>query len=347
MIDIFFATNRNPIGNPPTGFGKELGPVDGRNLRFGHAEVDPESLKLMRLHIEPEKLVVDAATDVPLFGSTKVFGKAGRKMTKHSRDTLVYIHGFDFSFEEAITRAAEVKKFLAMKLNLFVFSWPSDGKKIPFFSYHRDREDVEASGDAAARSLLAFARYLGDLKARDDCHQRVHLMTHSMGAFALRHAVQGLRRRQGDHLSRLFNSILLMAADEDNDAFECVEKLKCLPRLGNRVAVYHTPRDLALTISDATKGLPDRLGSDGPENARQLSDKVSVIDVSDTVGADGDGTNHQYYRLNEIVRDDMRAVLAGEAPHEIANREYLADTKRYKLIGPPKPEARPGRRRDR
>lgn len=347
MIDIFFATNRNPIGDPPTGFGKELGPVDGRNLRFGYAEVDPDSLKMGRLHIEPEKLVVDEATDIPLFGSTAVLRDAGRKMTKHTRDTLVYIHGFDFTFEEAITRAAEVKIFLGMNLNLFVFSWPSDGEKIPLYSYRRDREDVVASGDAAARSLLSFDRYLRDLDPRNYCNQRVHLLAHSMGNFALRHAVQGLRQRKGDYLPRLFNNILLMAADEDNDAFECLDKLKCLPRLCKHVAVYHTPRDWALTISEDTKGMPERLGSDGPENSRLLNDKVSVIDVSDTVGTDSDGTNHQYYRLNEIVRDDMRAVLAGQAPHDISNREYLADTRRYKLCGPPESAAGHGHGHDR
>ena len=41
MITVFFATNRNPIGGePPTGFGPDLGPIDGTSLRLGWAEVD-------------------------------------------------------------------------------------------------------------------------------------------------------------------------------------------------------------------------------------------------------------------------------------------------------------------
>lgn len=350
MVTVFFATNRNPIGEPPTAFGSELGPVDGANLRFGYAEVDEAALKIKSLHVAPERLVVDdEATESPQFGSSEMFRIAARKMAKHARDTLIYIHGFDFSFEEAITRTAEIKTFLGVDMNLFLFTWPSDGQKIPFFSFESDRDDVVASGDAGARSLMIFDRFLRSLPPEEYCEQRVHLMAHSMGNFALRHAVQGLRRRLGDFLPRLFDTILLMAADEDNDAFEHVDKLKLLPRMAARVAVYHTPRDRSLMISEETKGNPERLGSDGPENSRQLNDKVSVIDVSDALGAAPDVTNHQYYRLNPIVRDDLRAVLANQQPLEIPGRVYLPDVRRYRLIGAVEspPRRRRGTRRDR
>lgn len=336
MIRVFFSTNRNPIGDPPTGFGSELGPVDGASLRFGYAEVTDKTLKLKKLCVAPERLVVDDVTrETPAFGSSETLQAVGRKMANHARDTLIYIHGFDFTFEDAITRTAQIKQFLAIDLNLFLFTWPSDGEKIPIYSYKSDRDDVMASGDAGARSLVIFDRFIRNLPGEEYCRQRVHLLAHSMGNFALRHAVQGMRWRMGDYLPRLFSNILLMAADEDNDAFEHANKLKYLPRMAERVAVYHTPRDRALTVSEETKGNPERLGSDGPETSRRLNDKVSVIDVSGVLDADEDLTNHQYYRLNQIVRDDMRAVLANTPPHEIPGREYLADTRRYRLTGAP------------
>ncbi len=204
-------------------------------------------------------------------------------------------------------------------------------------SYLDDRNDVAASGDAGARALMTVARYLHGLAAGERCEQNVHLLAHSMGNFALRHAVQGLRRKCGNHLPCLFEKIFLMAADEDNDCFEHVDKMKLLPRLAHEIVVYHTPRDLALVIAENTKGRPERLGSDGPENIRALNDKISVVDVSGVLYADDDNTNHQYYLKNKKVQADVKAVFDGSLATEIPGRVYLPDKKRFRLKGrPPK-----------
>ena len=115
------------------------------------------------------------------------------------------------------------------------------------------------------------------------CVGRLHLMAHSMGAYALRHAVQGMRKEVGDDLPRLFDEILLFAPDEDADAFEHDHKLALLPRLGRRVTVYHNREDIPLAISDLTKGNPDRLGADGPAHPHLLPAKVTVVDCTHVV----------------------------------------------------------------
>ncbi|MFP3386352.1 alpha/beta hydrolase, partial [Tritonibacter sp. SIMBA_163] len=89
--------------------------------------------------------------------------------------------------------------------------------------------------------------------------QRIHLLAHSMGNFALRHAVQGMRLHVGDQLPRLFDEVLLMAADADNDALSHPDKLAPLERLARRVTTYYNVQDLALVVSDWTKLNPDRL----------------------------------------------------------------------------------------
>jgi esterase/lipase superfamily enzyme len=335
-ITVFFATNRNPIGDPVIDFGGKLGPVSGRNLRFGVAQVDQTSLKVRSIEVAPEKLVPEQENGRTYVGSQLVLDWLRLKMTKHDRDTLAYIHGFDFSFDEALRRAAELKRFLAADLNLFLFSWPSDGRKIPYYSYIRDREDVQASGEAIGRAMMIYDSFIRSLSVSARCQCEVHLLAHSMGNYALRHAMQYLIK---EYLAkeyelrppRMFDRVFLAAADEDADALDSAEKLGPLPRLCNEVHLYHTPRDLALTISDVTKGNPDRLGADGPANTRSLNDKVSVVDVTPVLGADEDATNHQYYRLNPQVRDDMLAVLARTDPFKIAGREYLQDRRRYRL----------------
>jgi len=331
-ITVFFATNRNPIGDPPTGFGPLLGPIDGTAIRFGTAEVDEKTLKLARLDVAPEKLVFEDDQDKTLkFGSQKVFDALKSKMIAHARDTLIFVHGFGYSFAEALEGAAAFKKFLALEMNIFVFTWPSDGKMVPLTSYPKDRADVERSGDAMARAIEIAARYLQKIAAEDRCEQRLHLLAHSMGNYALRHGVQGLCRRYKNILPRLFDKVVLAAADEDADTFDFDAKMKPLPQLAQQILVYHTPRDRALIISDVTKGNPDRLGAGGPDNTRSLNDKISVVDVSEALAGDDDATNHQYYRINTRVRADLRQVFGDVVPFQVKGRLYLPDAKRYRL----------------
>jgi esterase/lipase superfamily enzyme len=252
-------------------------------------------------------------------------------MIAHARDTLIFVHGFGYSFVEALARAAEFKKFLAVQMNIFVFTWPSEGKMVPLLSYPRDRAEVERSGDAMARAIEIAARYLQKIAVADRCEQRLNLLAHSMGNYALRFGVQGLLRHSNGYLPRLFDKVVLAAADEDADTFDFDTKMKPLSQLAQQILVYHTPRDRALIVSDLTKGNPDRLGAGGPDNTRSLNDKISVVDVSEALSGDDDFTNHQYFRVNTRVRADLRQVFGDIVPFQVKGRLYLPDAKRYRL----------------
>ncbi len=330
-MTIYFATNRNPIGNPPTAFGTALGPFDGKALRYGSAEVDLAAAKIVpgSLKVADEQLWWTPEGDAPVFGSAAVLEQLRADMKDNGRPTFLSIHGFNYTFEEAIVRTAQTRAFYGLDANWFVFTWPSDGS---MRRYHDDRRDVEKSGAAAARALDTAARFLARLRKQDRCGESIHLVAHSMGNYALRHAVQGLRAMYGDTLPRLFDKIFLFAADEDADAFEYPDKLKLLPRLGRRVVVYHTTRDAALDISANTKGNPVRLGSEGPENTTPIADNVSIVDVGAVVGDGRDVTNHQYYWRSPSVRADVTAVLNDAAAHEIDGREPLPDPLRFRLV---------------
>lgn len=332
MARIYFATNRNPIGgDPPTSFGTELGPFDGKALRYGYAEVDLDNKRLVpgSLKVAEERLFWRNENQPPVFGSRETLDRLRADMCKNGRPTFVSIHGFNYTFEEAMVRTAQAQAFHGIDSNWFVFTWPSDGSSS---RYHSDRADAEKSGLAAGRALETATRFLARLRKQDRCGESVHLVAHSMGAYALRHAVQGLRSEHGDALPRLFDKIFLFAPDEDADAFESAEKLKLLPRMGHRIVVYHTTRDAALDTSVNTKGTPARLGSGGPENTTQIADKVSVVDVSGIVDDGKDRTNHQYYWRSPKVRSDVRAVIDDIAPHLIPGRIFLPDTLRFRLV---------------
>jgi esterase/lipase superfamily enzyme len=135
-------------------------------------------------------------------------------------------------------------------------------------------------------------------------------------------------KQSSGHPVRLFDQVFMMAADEDNDAFELDYKLKPLPRLAKRVNVYFNNNDRAMAVSDKTKGNPDRLGDDGPRVPRGIPGKVSLIDVPAVVSG---AVQHSYFLDNQRVIDDMKQVLAGVASDAIPGRDYVHETNRYRM----------------
>jgi hypothetical protein len=165
--------------------------------------------RVSALRLERE-LVEDDDESVRVFGSSAVFGKLRDLMREEETDTVVLVRGFAADFETALKRAAEIKvgcRFDAARpLNVFLFSWPSDGEMLPYLSYFRDRDDAEQSGKAIARAFPIFRRRMeAEIAAGRICDQRVHLLAHSMGNHALRHAIRPIRRYEDpSRLRRIF-----------------------------------------------------------------------------------------------------------------------------------------------
>ena len=339
MAKVYFGTNRKPNRKKaPNDFGTGFSEDGLANLRFGMADVSGENLDEFELSLAPERLTVDYKRKVKgsagsVLGSKNVFGRVREKMVLHSRDTVVFVHGYNVSFKEALTSAARLKRNLSTAeggpgVNVIVFSWPSDGSMMPYIAYGNDRQDAAASGPAFARGLLKLADFLRGSTPEEACNHQLHLVAHSMGNYVLRHTVQEYVKQSSGRPVRLFDQVFLMAADEDDDAFEHGYKLKSLPRLAKRVNVYFNNNDRAMAVSDKTKGNPDRLGDDGPRLPRGIPGKVSLVDVTPVV----DGLVQHSYFLDtpEVVRD-MRQVLAGTPSDEISARKYVKETNRYRL----------------
>ncbi len=339
MVTVYFATNRNPNDYAsPTDFGGEFSRNGLTDLRFGRAEITGAQLDRYELWVAAENLEVPKAQALrgnlsgQVLGSAALFDEVRDEMIRGQQDAIVSIHGFDYSFREALQRTAQLKRFYADRPMVWVlFTWPSDGSLLPFKAYASDRDDARASGVALGRGIQKLANFLRGTSPQDYCGQSVHLLAHSMGNYAMRHAVQNIKASAGSNIRRLFDQVLMMAADEDDDAFELDYKLAPLPQLARRVSLYCNPSDEALVTSDVTKGNPDRLGASGPRNARLLPDKVTVVNTEKVIQPLKDRTGHQYYRLNPAVRRDVLQVLAGVAPQDIKQRVFVPETKSFRL----------------
>ena len=240
-------------------------------------------------------------------------------LSSPGRNLLVFIHGFDNSFSDAITRAAFNREWLAGSANaasdmsVVAFSWPSLGDfvgvPIPQAAYLTDQHMARNSGP----HLMTFLANLEPiLTAARASGRRSVLLAHSMGHLALQAAVENwFLNGNGD--ARIFDVAILAAGDCGYDAFDQpnLARLSGLDRLTNRIAVLYSNADQVLHLSMVLNLGAKRLGQDGPHNrADPAAFPLNVYQMTDCSGfrdyAVGFQSSHQYYRLSP----GARAVIA-------------------------------------
>ncbi len=272
-----------------------------------------------RIEAYPEKLAADrsdTAQPNAKFGSKAMFSDLQRDMLKRC-DVLVFVHGFNVAWEAAVGTALALQVMQnrdgvgdpKQQTAVVLFSWPSDGMALPFVSYKSDRSEAKGSGYAFARGLLKLRDHLAALADRANggaCPQDLHLLCHSMGNFLLQNALERMREfTPGSSLPRLFDHVFLCAPDVDDSVLEPGQPMGDLHQLARTVSVYHNTGDVALHVSDYTKGNPDRLGSAGAARAAMLPDKVEQIDCSAIVGG---FVEHSYYLDGRVADDILRSI---------------------------------------
>jgi esterase/lipase superfamily enzyme len=278
------------------------------------------SIRPFREKLDPEASDVNQPQSAR-YGSEAMW-KELRGLMLRAQDVLLYIHGYTVSWADSVGSALALQEMLARaagghrrKVQVVLFSWPSNGQMLPFVSYKSDRTDAKASGYAVGRAILKLRDYFLKLPriARDEstpasCERQIHLLCHSMGNYVLQHALARIETHAGGHaLPRLFDEIFMCAPDVDDDVFEPRKPLSRLPELANFVHVYHNRLDKALVISDTTKANPDRLGASGAALTALLHRKIHQIDCSPIVRG---LIQHSYY-LSGDVNADIRMTLDG------------------------------------
>jgi len=348
-IRVFYATNRRPFDidrkKDPRyvdglGFGKKLSSSDGQALRFGEAAVSvAEGGKgtLVRVAVAPESLVAERPGKGLLLGSAKVYEALRQVAMTSEKHILVVLHGYANDFESGLVGAAEIAERVGRD-NVFAFCWPATDKAIGF-NYWEAREGARDSGIAVGRAFGILLRFLRQIAVEDRCYRKVDLMAHSMGNYALRVAVQAMKREllSSDAVS-IIDDLVLVAADDDNFTLARDFEEGIAPLVPNvrSVTVYYSRKDYVLQWSDKVKLNPDRLGQTGPRNMAETDDRVVAIDVTELLSDSPDGwLDHWYHRQTPAVMADMKAVLdyEGPDPGSLPNRRALpAGPRRFRLI---------------
>ena len=260
-----------------------------------------------------------------------------------AHDIIIFIHGFNVDWYQAVGSALALEHMLnrpleklahpipdtQKKLKVVLFSWPSDGQMVPWRSYTSDRRDARQSGEAVGRAILKLRDFLlhinrAALKQEDTlCDQSLHLLAHSMGNFVLQNTLQKLLEHlTGSSLPCLFESIFMCAADVDDNSFERTKPLERLPEICRQINIYTNRGDAALSVSDFTKGNPDRLGHNGPSRPQALHHKINQLDCSNIVTG---FVEHSYYLWATVNEDILQTLHDVKPDASIRQRIRKAD----------------------
>lgn len=314
---IFFATNREPAGAGVYFSGAR---TRDRQLHYGVAKVNiPKSHKRGQLETpwmqiaalnDPRKHIY--ISELSKLGERQFFDTLGSDAT--AEDVLVYIHGFNVPFEEAIRRGAQIAFDFGFPGEVVAFSWPSDGSLV---GYNADREDAYWSVKYAEEFFRKLRAGTGK--------KRLHVVAHSMGSQVLLQSLRLIAYRNA--AEPLFETVILAAPDFDAGLFSEQIAAEIRPLSANWV-IYTSEKDGALNISSTINAV-ERLGT-----PLTVIDGYQIIDATKIEVTPWNVPEfHSYYATKTKVITDMIAVLKGETPEERALVPHLTAAGTFWSIG--------------
>jgi esterase/lipase superfamily enzyme len=282
---LLIATTRKPVNNARAKpwFGteraarmsiaraKRVAPSDGR---FSLASIGLDDWRL------------EAIETVPRIGDLLPSGGG-------MRDVLLYVHGFNQTFETAALDAARLSDGIGFHGETMVFSWPSKAK---LFDYGYDRESAMWSRDALEQVLsgLITSPAVG----------RVHIVAHSVGTMLTLEAIRQIYDRHGGMVAERIGTVVFASPDIDMDVFS--SSVQRIGPLASKITVITSTNDRALAVSSLIAGGITRVGAAEQDQLRRLG--LHVIDAS----KQGWGIiNHDLFLSNAQIRQIIRGAIDG------------------------------------
>jgi esterase/lipase superfamily enzyme len=207
------------------------------------------------------------------------------------RKVLIFVHGYNTRFEEAVYRFAQIVHDAHVDVAPVLFTWPSGGNAI---DYVYDRDSAMYSRDA----LETLLQKLSD----NPNVGSISILAHSMGNYLTVEALRQMAIRDGGLPSKI-RDVMLASPDIDVDVFRRQIAAIDSVRRGTQFTLFVSRDDKALGLSSFLARDTTRLGSLDPtkepyssmlENAR-----VNVVDLTGL--ASNDVANHSKFATGEVV----------------------------------------------
>ncbi|MFO1103242.1 MAG: alpha/beta hydrolase [Methylocystis sp.] len=309
IVDLLVVTTRALDPSEP---GVIFSGERGRGVQFADIAVSipPDSVRMIGEVQWPQAPVPDPATQFTAVhadvlskeAAIAAFNARIRKTPK--RQVLLFVHGYNTRFEEAVYRFAQIVHDSGADVTPVLFTWPSRGRLL---QYGYDHESASYSRDALENVLQALQR--------DRDVGEISILAHSMGNWVTLEALRQMAIRNGGIGSKIQN-VMLAAPDVDFDVFR-----RQIAEIGIRPSVFTlfaSRDDDALAVSRRFWG-NTRLGAVDPNVPPYQEvldrDRVKAIDLTNVASSDRLG-HSTFASSPEVVRSIGMRLAQGQPLRE-------------------------------
>ncbi len=197
---------KNGIGNHKA-FGDGVNSKGPNEVRVATANKVGKKWEV-KLVKEPSVITED---NIP---SHKQFLKIREKLTLEKKNCVLFVHGFNQSFEKNLTKSLELE--MEHGVEVIAFSWPSNPGGFITKEYRTAKRAARASMGALDSTLEKLGSYLKEpfnREALKGCNIKFSLMTHSLGNYLFQNYIVDSAY---ENETALFDNVVLCQADVDN-----------------------------------------------------------------------------------------------------------------------------------
>jgi esterase/lipase superfamily enzyme len=213
---------------------------------------------------------------------------------------IVFVHGYDTSFDNALYRTAQIAYDLHFDGAPFVYSWPSGGG---LASYTYDRESAEGSEP--------YLRQFLDLVVKETGAKTISVIAHSMGNKALLDVLKDMNSAAPKGV--VVSQVILAAPDVDSDNFTNLARQ--IKGFAKGVTLYAAANDRALLASRNFWG--HYRAGDVPAAGPLIVAGIDTIDVT-AASTDVFALNHSdYAQNNDLLTDIGKLIATGLRPPDV------------------------------
>jgi esterase/lipase superfamily enzyme len=314
-VNVFYATDRLPESTRAGGpqYGSQRGYDGSGACQLGVCKVE---IRRERNHLQegplprsPQRLVSVTSTD-PMTRSRFYDRLRERMWYSGDNETFVFIHGFNNSFEGAVTRTAELWYDLGFDGPPITYSWPSRGGSLwsGVFGYFADSETIKWSVDHLSGFLLDLVDETSADRLSADEPARIHLVAHSMGSRLLTQALLAVAADLNRLDGPVFCDVILAAPDIDRDIFRDVIVVDLLrSRVAEHYTLYASSSDNVIKTSQKLQAYP-RAGNADEGLVAIRHDQFDTIDAT-AISRGGLALNHDYFITEPRVLQDLIEIL--------------------------------------
>lgn len=226
-------------------------------------------------------------------------------LKKSERYPLVFVHGFNLRYEDAVLRASQIAYDLKYQGPIVLFSWPA-GAGDGFLDEQMITRTYDNNLKNAKDSIGVFKDFLNQLKINN---LKVNLVVHSMGHQIVLPALKDFAKQNPD--SKIINELILNAPDFEADEF--ISVADAVKENTRRITIYCSYNDRAMVASEFYNKNP-RFGGCA------FAESIDSINVS-LVDAHALGLGHGYYSSRAILGDVFQVLLGIEAEKRLFIRK--------------------------